>query len=126
MICLYFMQGKCQKSADDCNFSHDAVPPRKFELCKFWMMDCCAKKEKCLYLHNDFPCKFYHTGLICKLGDKCKFSHDPLNEQTKNVLLKVCSMFDSYDEFYLSSKQSIFPTAHRNCTKGNSGGFSST
>ena len=88
-ICSYYMQGKCQKSHEECSFSHNAVPPRKMELCKFWMMECCAKKEKCLYLHNDFPCKFYHTGLICKAGEKCKFSHKPLNEVTKAVLLKV-------------------------------------
>ncbi|ODN00407.1 Protein suppressor of sable [Orchesella cincta] len=88
VICAYFMQGKCQKSAMECSFSHDAVPPRKMELCKFWMMECCAKKEKCLYLHNDFPCKYFHTGLICKAGDRCKFSHSPLSDVTKQVLLK--------------------------------------
>lgn len=94
-ICAYYMQGKCQKSHEECSFSHNAVPPRKMELCKFWMMDCCAKKEKCLYLHNDFPCKYYHTGLVCKqaLKNQCKFSHKPMNEVTKAVLLKVCCVF---------------------------------
>lgn len=89
VICAYFMQGKCQKSAEQCNFSHAAIPPRKMELCKFWMMECCAKKEKCLYLHNDFPCKYFHTGLVCRQADKCKFSHNPLSDVTKQVLLKV-------------------------------------
>jgi hypothetical protein len=93
VICAYFMQGKCQKSGEDCNFSHDATPPRKMELCKFWMMECCAKKEKCLYLHNDFPCKYFHTGLVCRQGDRCKFSHQPLSEGTKGVLLKVSTTF---------------------------------
>lgn len=92
VICAYFMQGKCQKSADQCNFSHDAVPPRKMELCKFWMMECCAKKEKCIYLHNDFPCKYFHTGLVCRMADNCKFSHNPLSDVTKQVLLKVCNV----------------------------------
>lgn len=59
------------------------------ELCKFYLMDCCAKKEKCLYMHGDFPCKFYHTGLECFSGDKCKFSHGELTEEKRIILLKV-------------------------------------
>lgn len=55
------MEGKCSRGSD-CPYSHAALPPRKMELCKFYLMDCCAKKEKCLYLHKDFPCKFFHTG----------------------------------------------------------------
>ncbi|XP_012268635.2 protein suppressor of sable [Athalia rosae] len=86
-VCIYFMQGKCHRG-DDCPFSHNALPPRKMELCKFYLMDCCAKREKCLYMHHDFPCKFYHTGLKCTQGENCKFSHNPLNEQVKNILLK--------------------------------------
>ncbi|KAK0167829.1 hypothetical protein PV327_001687 [Microctonus hyperodae] len=86
-ICLYYMQGKCHRG-DDCPFSHNAMPPRKMELCKFYLMDCCAKRDKCLYMHHDFPCKFFHTGLKCNNGDNCKFSHEPLNEQVKNILLK--------------------------------------
>ncbi|XP_043665907.1 protein suppressor of sable isoform X4 [Vespula pensylvanica] len=86
-ICLYYMQGKCHRG-DDCPFSHNALPPRKMELCKFYLMDCCAKRDKCLYMHHDFPCKFFHTGLKCNQGDNCKFSHQPLNEQVKGILLK--------------------------------------
>ncbi|XP_042213829.1 protein suppressor of sable-like isoform X1 [Homarus americanus] len=58
------------------------------ELCKFYMMDCCAKKDKCLYMHKDFPCKHYHTGVKCKSAEKCKFSHDHLSDAARNVLLK--------------------------------------
>ncbi|XP_014484881.1 PREDICTED: protein suppressor of sable isoform X2 [Dinoponera quadriceps] len=86
-ICLYYMQGKCHRG-DDCPFSHNALPPRKMELCKFYLMDCCAKREKCLYMHQDFPCKFFHTGLKCNQGDNCKFSHQPLSDQVKAILLK--------------------------------------
>ncbi|XP_020283541.1 protein suppressor of sable isoform X2 [Pseudomyrmex gracilis] len=86
-ICVYYMQGKCHRG-EDCPFSHNALPPRKMELCKFYLMDCCAKRDKCLYMHHDFPCKFFHTGVKCVQGDNCKFSHKPLNDQVKNILLK--------------------------------------
>ena len=72
-----------------CSYSHNATPPRKMELCKFYLMNCCAKKEKCLYLHKGFPCKFYQTGAKCFPDKKCKFSHEPLNEITRPILLKV-------------------------------------
>ena len=78
-ICVYYMQGKCHR--DDCPYSHDALPPRKMELCKFYLMDCCAKRDKCLYMHHDFPCKFFHTGMKCNAGENCKFSHEPMSEQ---------------------------------------------
>jgi hypothetical protein len=59
------------------------------ELCKFYLMDCCAKKEKCLYMHGDFPCKYYYLGLKCQEKDKCLFSHGkPLTDQLRAILLK--------------------------------------
>jgi hypothetical protein len=75
---------------EDCLFSHDAEPPQVWELCKFYLFDRCVKKDKCLYLHKGFPCKYFHTGLDCKDDSvTCKFSHEPLNDMTRNLLLKV-------------------------------------
>jgi len=88
-ICHLYMQGKCQKSAKDCIFSHDAEPPQVWELCKFYLRDRCAKRDKCLYLHKGFPCKFFHTGRQCgETKESCKFSHEPLNDMTRTLLLK--------------------------------------
>ena len=59
------------------------------ELCKFYLMDCCAKREKCLYMHKDFPCKYYYLGMKCKEKDKCLFSHgEPLADDLRAILLK--------------------------------------
>ena len=90
-ICKLFMLGKCPKSPHNCMFSHDADPPKIMELCKFYLFERCAKKEKCLYLHKGFPCKYYHTGHRClDTAETCKFSHEPLNDVIRNILLKVC------------------------------------
>lgn len=52
-------------------------------------MECCAKREKCLYMHGDFPCKFYYLGMKNHNRENCKFSHGkPLTDQLRNVLLK--------------------------------------
>ncbi|XP_070144603.1 protein suppressor of sable isoform X2 [Drosophila kikkawai] len=65
------------------------IDPRKLELCKFYLMDCCAKREKCSYMHKEFPCKYYYLGMDCYAGDDCLFHHgEPLSEQLRNVLLK--------------------------------------
>ena len=62
-ICQQYMLGKCPKSPERCPYSHDADPPKIMELCKFYLLERCAKKEKCLYLHKGFPCKYFHTGM---------------------------------------------------------------
>ena len=63
--------------------------PRKLELCKFYLMECCAKKDKCSYMHADFPCKYYYLGMECQQKEDCKFSHgQPLSEELRNILLK--------------------------------------
>lgn len=68
---------------------HEKRGPRKLELCKFYLMECCAKRDKCLYLHGDFPCKFYYLGMKNHDQDNCKFSHGkPLTDQMRNILLK--------------------------------------
>ncbi|XP_065351688.1 bromodomain-containing protein 4-like isoform X3 [Cloeon dipterum] len=85
--CMFYLQGKCHKG-DMCTYLHTGTPDHKNELCKFYLMDCCAKKEKCLYMHSEFPCKFFHTGMKCYSKENCKFSHDPLTDRTREILLK--------------------------------------
>ena len=88
-ICKQYMLGKCPKSPERCPYSHDCEPPKIMELCKFYLLERCAKKEKCLYLHKGFPCKYFHTGHRCMDdAESCKFSHDHLNDITRNILLK--------------------------------------
>ena len=85
--------GKCPKTPLACSYSHEVEPPKVMELCKFYVLERCAKREKCLYLHKGFPCKFFHTGMPewrCKdTAESCKFSHEPLTDVTRTILLKV-------------------------------------
>ena len=112
-VCGLYMQGKCPKvkiyfnlkktvciqtiylqTAKECLYSHDAEPPQVWELCKFYLFDRCAKRDKCLYLHKGFPCKYFHTGRQCPdTAETCKFSHEPLNDTTRTLMLKVRHFF---------------------------------
>lgn len=87
-ICKYFLEGRCIKG-DQCKFDHDAELEKRKEICKFYLQGYCTKGENCIYMHNEFPCKFYHSGAKCYQGDKCKFSHDDLTKETKKLLDKV-------------------------------------
>nr|AAI35563.1 zc3h6 protein [Xenopus tropicalis] len=87
-ICKYFLEKRCIKG-DQCKFDHDAEIGKKREICKFYIQGYCTKGDNCLYMHNEFPCKFYHTGAKCYQGDNCKFSHDPLTDDTRELLHKV-------------------------------------
>ncbi|XP_043323637.1 zinc finger CCCH domain-containing protein 8 isoform X1 [Cervus canadensis] len=87
-ICKYFLERKCIKG-DQCKFDHDAEIEKKKEMCKFYVQGYCTRGENCLYLHNEYPCKFYHTGAKCYQGEYCKFSHAPLTDETQELLAKI-------------------------------------
>lgn len=87
-VCKYFLERKCIKG-DQCKFDHDAEMEKKKEMCKFYVQGYCTRGENCLYLHNEYPCKFYHTGTKCYQGEHCRFSHAPLTTETQELLAKV-------------------------------------
>ncbi|CDQ67658.1 unnamed protein product [Oncorhynchus mykiss] len=101
-ICKYYMEGRCTWG-EHCNFSHDIELPKKKELCKFYITGFCARAENCPYMHDilylhchffnsparDFPCKLFHTTGSCVNGDECMFSHEPLTDDTQDLLNKM-------------------------------------
>ncbi|XP_037527223.1 zinc finger CCCH domain-containing protein 4 isoform X1 [Rhipicephalus sanguineus] len=84
-ICKFYLDSKCVKGAD-CPFSHDVPQPRKADLCKFYLGGYCARGEHCSFMHQDFPCKFFHTGAKCYADTACRFSHQPLTDETRRLL----------------------------------------
>uniref|UniRef100_A0A8C6UXB0 Zinc finger CCCH-type containing 6 n=1 Tax=Neogobius melanostomus TaxID=47308 RepID=A0A8C6UXB0_9GOBI len=97
-ICKYFLEGRCIKG-DHCKFEHELIPlDKKKELCKFYFQGYCSKGDNCSYMHNEYPCKFFHTGAKCYQGEKCKFSHDALNEVTKELLSKIINTEEENDD----------------------------
>uniref|UniRef100_UPI0037E87744 zinc finger CCCH domain-containing protein 6 n=1 Tax=Semicossyphus pulcher TaxID=241346 RepID=UPI0037E87744 len=113
-ICKYFLEGRCIKG-EQCKFEHELViPDKKKELCKFYLQGYCSKGDHCIYMHNEYPCKFFHTGAKCYQGDNCKFSHDALNDVTKELLDKIINTEEENareDELELEDlrKQGIAP-----------------
>uniref|UniRef100_A0A8C7U236 Zinc finger CCCH-type containing 4 n=1 Tax=Oncorhynchus mykiss TaxID=8022 RepID=A0A8C7U236_ONCMY len=85
-ICKYYMEGRCTWG-EHCNFSHDIELPKKKELCKFYITGFCAR-----FFNSparDFPCKLFHTTGSCVNGDECMFSHEPLTDDTQDLLNKM-------------------------------------
>ncbi|XP_058508171.1 zinc finger CCCH domain-containing protein 6 isoform X2 [Solea solea] len=113
-ICKYFLEGRCIKG-EQCKFEHELVAlEKKRELCKFYLQGYCSKGDNCIYMHNEYPCKFFHTGAKCYQGDNCKFSHESLTDVTKELLDKIINTEEENareDELELEDlrKQGIAP-----------------
>ncbi|XP_065206779.1 general transcriptional corepressor trfA isoform X3 [Planococcus citri] len=114
---FYNNQGKNQRGNEPM-YSHQYNMPRKLEVCKFYLNDCCTKRDKCIYMHNDFPCKYHHTpGSTCHLGKSCKFSHSKLDEIQRAVLKKYadipCKEIDDMQRFHRENSGSSTYSAHK-------------
>ncbi|OTF82904.1 hypothetical protein BLA29_003865 [Euroglyphus maynei] len=80
--CRFYVEGKCHKGSD-CLYSHNVPIPKRKELCKFYLQ---GKSDDCLFMHSEFPCKFFHTNTKCYAGENCRFSHQPLTEESREIL----------------------------------------
>jgi len=38
----------------ECPFNHDFDPPRRMELCRYYMTGVCSKEKTCVYYHDIF------------------------------------------------------------------------
>ncbi|XP_055013730.1 zinc finger CCCH domain-containing protein 8-like isoform X3 [Boleophthalmus pectinirostris] len=72
LLCIHFIRGRCIKG-EECQFEHIEVYNGLIkEACKFYIQGCCLKGKMCPYLHETFPCKFFHTKGYCR-RDPCTF-----------------------------------------------------
>ncbi|XP_027714962.1 zinc finger CCCH domain-containing protein 8 [Vombatus ursinus] len=84
-VCKYFLAGRCVRG-EQCRLDHGADGLKFQQLCKFYVQGYCTRGDHCRFLHNEFPCKFFHTGAKCYQGDHCGFSHAPLTPETEGLL----------------------------------------
>ncbi|XP_031626988.1 uncharacterized protein LOC116343194 [Contarinia nasturtii] len=91
-ICVDHMIGKCRMNAADCSRSHYMRYPRFFGVCKFYITERCLHGDLCQFMHEEFPCRFYHLDLNHPKNldaNNCRFRHGgPLSEQLNRYFRK--------------------------------------
>ncbi|KAF3687165.1 Zinc finger CCCH domain-containing protein 6 [Channa argus] len=86
LLCRHFLWGRCIKG-DECQLKHiQSCNDLIKEVCKFYIQGFCTRGESCPYMHKSFPCKFFHSKGKCSQDPDCRFSHEPLNEVTNQLL----------------------------------------
>ncbi|CEF60088.1 Zinc finger, CCCH-type domain-containing protein [Strongyloides ratti] len=86
LICKFFREGYCRDSKN-CMYSHNAKDSgRTDKLCRFYQRGNCQNGLSCKNLHGEYPCYRFHIQNSCSHGDRCKYSHEPLNEYTERLL----------------------------------------
>ncbi|KAM4595369.1 uncharacterized protein V3H82_002828 [Fundulus diaphanus] len=89
LLCRHHLFGKCIK-AENCQLEHvQSYNGILKKACKFYVQGFCMKGERCPYMHQSFPCKFFHTKGKCLQEGNCRFSHEPLNDVTEKLLEEV-------------------------------------
>lgn len=92
-VCIYWMQGNCRNSDQECPFLHANIEDR-VSICKFYKeYGYCSKGDECLFRHvlpqdnptpiapngsANEPCPYYERG-FCHRGGECKFLQHELN-----------------------------------------------
>ncbi|KAL3318261.1 Zinc finger CCCH domain-containing protein 6 [Cichlidogyrus casuarinus] len=100
-----------QSDQDDCSFDHDFVPDKKPDVCRYFLTSSCTKGKNCVYHHETFPCKYFHTGKLCKSGDSCRFSHAPLTLEFDQMLKNYLAL-EQFDLFAYTLISVTFGALH--------------
>ncbi|OQR75390.1 hypothetical protein BIW11_08451 [Tropilaelaps mercedesae] len=119
--CKYYQEGKCNKTpGEDCPYSHAVEQTKRAELCRFYVSGHCVKRN-CPFMHEDFPCKFYHSGAPCFADKNCRYSHAPLTDDMRDVLMKYldeCKGLKREDLERLSRKAKEREVRHQDSKSG--------
>ncbi|CAM9783410.1 unnamed protein product [Lampetra planeri] len=106
-ICKFYLNSFCSKGSS-CLYMHNILiaqwrsqwrsqwlkrrsrwhSSKRQEIVPLAMLRCGVTRLSNSEAQRDFPCKFYHTGTTCYAGDRCRFSHAALTDETKELLLK--------------------------------------
>ncbi|XP_065654268.1 uncharacterized protein LOC101235045 isoform X4 [Hydra vulgaris] len=94
--CPFFKKKGFCDYGDQCRFSHKIEIDKRIELCKFYVVGACRKENNCLFMHEQWPCRFYHVLKSCNKGSSCKYSHEDMTPEVKKV----------FEEFELKMEES--------------------
>lgn len=90
MLCLDHLNGHCKAVA--CDKYHQLRNPRLFGVCKYFLMGSCRDGDSCPFMHEEFPCRYYHLNMPHPKSteiDKCRFKHGgPLLPQLRRYFKK--------------------------------------
>lgn len=68
------INGNC--TGHHCTRSHQLRNPRAFGVCKYFIMGKCSRGNLCVYMHADFPCRYYYLDMQHPSdADNCRFMH---------------------------------------------------
>ncbi|XP_051939812.1 uncharacterized protein LOC127612983 [Hippocampus zosterae] len=118
--CKYYLQGACVKG-DHCPFMHNILCSRPNNVIVDYNLVAWSTGEatsvwgkvlihfglmpEVLQFHfrcflngcaHSFPCKFFHKKGKCCKGEDCRFSHEPLNDITTQLLNEVMALEVEY------------------------------
>jgi hypothetical protein len=54
-------------------------------------------------MHAEFPCKFYHTNKECKSGVNCRFSHEAMTPDLRELFFKYLNEINEESTSILGS-----------------------
>lgn len=61
-ICFQQYKGQCTKAG--CDLLHNLRLPKELEPCSYYAHNGhCGKQQSCLFMHAEFPCKYYYLGV---------------------------------------------------------------